>query len=175
MIVRQEVGPGWGQIQARAAKAALRRGLNRSTRTVRTRAGREVAQRMGLKVRDVRESTDVRLARGNQLETRIEARGRPLNLIRFGARQTKRGVRAKPWNQSRLFPGLWIGNDGRTVFVRSRKQGRAVRSAFGPGLGNEMTELVRSRRFRELYAERFLLEFREAYRFQLDRTRTPGG
>jgi hypothetical protein len=168
--IRRAVGPTWPEIQAKAIRNATRKALNRSAGTIRTRAGREVAKDMGLKVRDVRESTDVRRARRTELKTTITARGRPLNLIRFRAREAKgkvRGVRAKAWGVARFYPGMWIGNGGRTVFVRTNRGSRKVRGGFGPGVANTFLERVRSPEFRALYAERFRLELDRAYAFEL--------
>ncbi len=178
MRVRRAVGPSWPKIQARVAKKALLKGMNRSSATIRTRAGREVAKEMGVKVRDVREATDLKRARRSDLTATITARGRPFNLIRFRARQSKRGapgVRAKPWGQARFFPGMWIGNNGRTVFVRTKRQGRNVRSAYGPGVANTFTKKVRTRAFRKLFADRFKIEFGRAYEFELSKAEAKAG
>ena len=95
---------------------AAARAINRTASTVRTHTSREVADQGGFKPKGiVKKNTTLKRANPRNLEARLIARGRPSNLIRFAARQTKRGVSAQPWGRRRVFPGTFIANSGRTV------------------------------------------------------------
>lgn len=169
MTVQRKNGRGSINRQGRIAKRALARAVNRATTGARAEAAREVARETGLKVRDVRQASTLKRARAADIEARVEVRGKPLNLIRFRARQVKGGVRAKAYGRSRLYRGMWIGNNGRTVFVRTRRGGRKVRGAFGPGIAKTFLMRVRTRTFRKEYGERVNREFRTSYAYLLDR------
>jgi len=74
------------------APPAIMRALNRTARTARTQAVREVAKEIRLKQKDVRPMIPVIPATSKHLEAKLVARGRPISLMRLGARQTKLGV-----------------------------------------------------------------------------------
>lgn len=79
----------------------------------------------------------IKAASPRRLAALIKGSGRPLNLIRFNARQTKRGVSHRAYGRRQTAEGAFIGNSGRTVFVRKgRKRSAGVRPAWGPGLAN---------------------------------------
>lgn len=156
--------------QKAIARKAMARALTRGVRTMRTEASREVAKQAGIKVRDVKKATTVSRATTTNLQAELSARGRPLNLKNFNARAVgrgpSRGVSAKAWGRRRRYVGMWLGNDGRTAFIRSRRKGR-VRGAYGPGVAKSVLELVQSPRFRSRLSSRLTTEFRSSYDFQL--------
>lgn len=120
---------------------AAARAINRTAQTIMSQSIREIAKRMGVRQKDVRDVTRLNRATPSRLFAVITFRGRPLNLIRFKARQTKRGVSATPWGKRRVFPMTFIatvrGREG--VFVRQKVGGRRVgrlpiRGVTGPGV-----------------------------------------
>lgn len=178
--------PDWAKKHAAITRRALNRATNRTAASMRSKIAREVSKEMGLRAKDVRAATSLERGRVSRPGATIEARGRPLNLVRFRARQTKRGVRARPWGKPRVYSGTWIGNNGRTVFIRtSRKRARsraagvrgssitkhnqAIRPVWGPGVARSVAESTRTAQFRKAVKDRFDREFRESYAFQVER------
>lgn len=100
----------------------LTRALNKTIRPVQTAAVRGIAKDMRIKQKDVRKA--IRLQRANyaHLNAYIEASGKRLPLIAFGARQTRRGVSYKSWGGGRkTVPGAFIArmpSGHRGVFIR---------------------------------------------------------
>jgi hypothetical protein len=76
----------------RKAPQAIRRAINRTARSARTDAVRAVAREVKLPQKDVRPMLPVIPATVQFLEAKLVARGRPISLLRLGARQTKLGV-----------------------------------------------------------------------------------
>ncbi|MCK7495165.1 MAG: hypothetical protein MZW92_31785 [Comamonadaceae bacterium] len=77
------------------------------------------------------------------LQTKIAAIGRALNLIRFGARQTQRAaLPPRPGAGAGLYAGTFIANKGRTVFKRAKvgdkRAGRLlIAPVHGPSIPRE--------------------------------------
>lgn len=74
------------------AGKAITRSLNRTIAGVKTDATRAVVAELTLKPKDIRRDLSVRRARLTQLEAALDVRIRPTGLIKFRARQTRRGV-----------------------------------------------------------------------------------
>ena len=82
-------------LAALGAKAprAIMRAVNRTARSARTQAVRAVAKEVRLPQKDIRPMLPVISATVQQYATaKLIAQGRPLSLMRLGARQTKLGV-----------------------------------------------------------------------------------
>src|SRR5688500_17456374 len=95
------------QLGDRAGRA-IARALNRAATSARTTLSRDVAKDLGLKVGDVRDRITVTHARaGGQLEATLRASSRRLPLMRFGARQTRRGVTAKVRDGRKRYDGTF--------------------------------------------------------------------
>lgn len=128
---------------------AAARAVNRTAVTIRSESVRAIARRMGVTQKPVRDRSRIRRAapKPSQLHATVTFRGRSFNLIRFKARQTKRGVSAAPWGRRRIFPHTFIAtirtNPG--VFVRTKEGGRRVgrtpiRGVLGPGIARTASE-----------------------------------
>lgn len=138
--------------------AAMSAALNKTAAGVRTDAGGPLAKLTGLGVNTVKQAIKLRKASPGQLMAILEARERPLNMIRFmsagqkramASRSKKRGgkvlkiggARKAPWGKPREYkPGaaIFIGNSGRTVFVRESKRRGDIHGMWGPSLPREM-------------------------------------
>lgn len=81
------------QISAKTDKAKVR-ALNRTVDQLRTEAGREIRKTYNVTLRGIRQASKVRYARaGSKFPfTELTFRGRPINLVEFGARAVN------PWN-----------------------------------------------------------------------------
>jgi len=133
-------------LQADIASKATASALNKTVAQAKTAMGREITSEFNISAADVREKLRIKraTARGGlvNIEAVLEAatkngRGRGLNLIRFLERSTslaqarKRGkagtlnqlhVQIKRTGGRKALPGAFIGNKGRTVFVRVGKE-----------------------------------------------------
>lgn len=124
--------------------AAAAKAINRTATTVRKEAQQELAKATGMPARAVGSRIKiVRRANKENLAAVVDGKGRPFNLVRFKARQLKKGVSANPWGVRRLFRSTFMvpakaGSD--SMFVAQRVNGtRKIRSLFGPGIAKEMS------------------------------------
>lgn len=115
------------QVYQQAAVSAI----NKTAKQAKTAMSREIRREYNLPARKVNESLRVVRATYSQGVANIGAalespseRGRSLNLIHFGAKQTPQGlsVKIKRVGGRGLVQGAFIGNKGRTVFRRVGKQ-----------------------------------------------------
>jgi len=120
-----------------AVNKAATRALNRTGDHANTLTVRDLARVTGLKQKDVRAALSRLRANFSNLTYRLRAIGRALNLIRFGARQTKKGVSAAAWGVRKIYRGTFIANQGRTVFVREGQERLPIRPVHGPSLPRE--------------------------------------
>ncbi len=131
-------------------KAAVR-SLNRTNDSVESLARRMIAKDMGIPAKRVKAGMFKIRAIRNKLSAGTIARGRPINLIRFKARQTKKGVSASAWGTRKVYPGTFIANKGRTVFKRvegkhmpsrsgQTKHTQSIRGVWGPSIPKTMLE-----------------------------------
>ncbi|WP_208986312.1 hypothetical protein [Labrenzia sp. OB1] len=84
------------------------RALNRAGSQGRTKAGRALAKQTGLKLRTIRKAMVPLRASGVSLEYRIKARGGDIALKHFDARETGKGVSARPFGRRKIFTGTFI-------------------------------------------------------------------
>lgn len=123
------------------------RALNRSIMMIRTRTVRAVARQMGIKQKDVRDRVRITKASPAKQNATAEFRGAAFNIVRFKARQTKRGVSAAPWGQRRMYRGAFVAtiNGVRVVMIRRRRGTRRaprlpIRPVLGPGIAKTAAE-----------------------------------
>lgn len=118
-------------LASEVAAQATSRAVNRTMEQARTAMSREIRNEFVLPAAKV--NAALRIIRASvkggvfQIEAALESpsqRGRSLNLINFGARQTKQGVtfRVRKSGGRKLIRGAFIGNKGRTVFIREGKR-----------------------------------------------------
>lgn len=156
-------------IQRRVLPAATNRALNRTGDHANTITVRDLAQVTGLKQKDVRAvMTRTRSNFGN-LTYRLAAIGRALNLIRFGARQTKKGVSASAWGQRKIYRGTFIANQGRTVFVRESAKRLPIRPVHGPSLPREFARAEFMARLKAAVATKWRSEFAAQLNYYLNK------
>jgi hypothetical protein len=117
------------QLHSDLVKRALVRAFNRTIEQARTDMSREIRKEFNITAAKVNAALRIERAtfhdlRGPQATLLVPAqRGRSLNLINFGARQTRRGVsvQVKKGSGRKVIPGAFIANDGKTVFKRVGK------------------------------------------------------
>jgi len=167
------------------AQRATAQALNRTINNMRATAIKEGSRWLGVKQSAIerRYSFDIRSKHGAigikgararvRMEAVATARGRPFNLIRWGAVRVPGGVVANAWNNAKLYPGLGITRAPASfVFkVRDAKQGkkRIGRGAYGPGLTSAMTNTTVARSIERTGNEKFLQHFVSAANYHLER------
>jgi len=150
---------------------AATRSLNRTNDQVATIARRLIAKEMGIPVKAVRAGMFKFKATRQRLGAATVARGRPLNLARFKARQTKRGVSASAWGKRKVYKGAFIANQGRTVFKRTSKQRLPIRPVWGPSIPKTMLKAAIIKAMQQHARNQWQKNFARDMQFYLDRTR----
>lgn len=115
------------------------RAINKTAVSARAKVVRALAGLTGLRQKDIRDRMRIRKATYRRWWARIHISPRRIPLIRFGARQTRKGVTYRGEGRKRqLVPGAFIatmpgGELG--VFKRSTGQSLPIYERFGPSLG----------------------------------------
>lgn len=103
------------EIVPQAASAAL----NRVATSARKVAVDTIRRETNIKASAVRKYVTTSKSNKTTLTATIRASKYAPNLINFGAREVKKGVSANAWGKRKIYRGAFIGNKGRTVFVRT--------------------------------------------------------
>jgi hypothetical protein len=120
------------------APTAIYRALNRTIKTARTYAKREIARAIGLTQKQVSGNLKIKQAYVGNLAATLTARGGPITRLAFGARQTAHGVTFKTGagrvtlEHAFLLPKLPRGRPG--VFLRGGRERTPIHSQFGPSV-----------------------------------------
>lgn len=163
----RELSHAKAQVRQAAARA-----LNRTAEQVQSAAVKEIARETGLKQKDVRVAMSRRRAKASNLVAVVIATGRAVNLIRF-TKQTREqarragGVIANAWGKSRLYPGTFIANLGRTVFVRRGKERLPIRAVHGPSIPREMAREKVAKHLETVIKTRWPINFAADLKFYL--------
>ena len=120
------------------APSAIMRALNRTAASARTQAVRAVAKEIRLPQKEVRPSMPIIRATTKHLEAKLVARGRPISLMRLGARQTRLGVVYRGPAGLVLIPSAFIATMPRarrpSVWKRRGKPRLPITKQFGPSI-----------------------------------------
>lgn len=138
-----DVQKALASLQSDIATKATASALNKTIAIAKTAMSREIRAEFVLSASEVNQSLRISKARAYkgafQLSAELSSISRPgkrgLNLIHFNARETSRGVsfKVRKTGPRKTIPGAFIGNDGRTVFVRTG--GPKRRLTKGPNTG----------------------------------------
>jgi len=146
LTVSLETGALKRALKALGQKApqAIMRAINRTARSARTQAVRAVSKEIRLKQRDVRPMLPVIPATSRHLEAKLVARGRPISVMRLGARQTKAGVVYRGPGGMVLIRSAFIATMPRArrpaVFKRRGKPRLPIDKQFGPSVARLVLE-----------------------------------
>ena len=128
-------------VQKRIVPAATSSALNRTAKQARTQSARDLkgslGKSLGLSVSGFKRTIRHIPARVRRLFTVLEVSGRPLPLIRFGARKASKGVSAAPWGKRRIYNGTFIRkmpSGHRGVFKRTGKKRLPIKELWGPSI-----------------------------------------
>lgn len=89
------------------APHAIRRAINHTGDKVRTQVIRSLTAQTGLKRRVIIKALKVTRANYTSPVYMLRTRGGNISLKHFGARETRKGVSAAPWNRRQIFPGTF--------------------------------------------------------------------
>lgn len=137
-------------LQQDVAVKATASALNKTVAQAKTAMSREIRAEFVLPASQVNALLSVTRARATSgqynLQASLQAKRerRPgLNLIRFGAKPTPKGVsfKIKRNGPRKTWPGAFIANQGRTVFVRTGEAKRRMTKGFNAG---KMREPIRA-------------------------------
>ena len=171
-------------LQKRQVRRAAARALNRTGQQVRTRAVRDTAKTMGLTGKRVREAITLFKANPNALHAEVKAKGQPISLKEFKARQTRKGVTAKIMGERTLYRHRFmIQSLGGHVFEREgekrlAKKGRyagtnikrqPIRKLWGPSVPAVFLMDNINKALRDHAGERWRLNFDRELQFYLNR------
>lgn len=163
--------------QQREVPKAVNATVNKVAVTVRKEGNQVISKETGLKVAKLREGIKIIKSNPTTLTAIIKARGKPFNLISFGAKIKKAkkkpiGVTAKPWNKKRFFKGGFILNvTGNPVFKRVGAGKKAIKPMFGPGIVREFIRDKTTIIFNSIARSRFREVFPKELRHRLEKAR----
>ncbi|HWK09901.1 MAG TPA: phage tail protein [Vicinamibacterales bacterium] len=149
------------------AQTATMRALNRALTSGHAEVSRLVARDMGLKAGDAKAAIRSTPATTARLEVRLAASAKRIPLIKFGARQTQRGVSynlgagggGRKVMASAFITTVRAGNTGehQGVFMRKSKKRLPIDQKFGPSIGGVMAR----------YRQQGIAKMREAFEARL--------
>lgn len=176
--VRSDMRRVTAQFKAAAEAAtgtATLRALNRAATTVRANAAREISREYNIKVGAARRRFSIRRATRAQLIAEVIARARPLPLIEFSARQTRRGgvtVRIKRSGTKRFREAFiaTMASGHRGVFFRERRGGDRARrlpieEVFSLSIPQAFAARAISRAIERLSRETFIKNYEQQLRY----------
>jgi len=129
----------------------------------------------GLKAGVVAKKIKKDKARRGDEEYSIFIKSRYLNVIEFGARQTKRGVSAKVWGKRKIYRGAFIGsgrNSGKQlVFKQAEDNPKRAVVLHGASLPREFHRQDMEKIFKKKIKTRFPILFKRAVEFHMLKAR----
>ena len=162
---------GLWNVKTKYIQKALVTPLNKIGTEVFTQAKRELKDATGLKAGVVAKKIKKDKARRGDETYSIHIKSRYLNVIEFGARQTKRGVSAKVWDKRKVYRGAFIGsgrNSGKQLVFKKRKNApKRIEALHGASLPREFERQDMAKIFNKKIKTRFPILFKRALEFHL--------
>ena len=160
-----------GNVPRKYVQKAMVTALNKVGAEVVTQAKRELKDATGLKAGVVAKKIKKDKARRGDETYSIHIKSRYLNVIEFGARQTKRGVSAKVWGKRKIYRGAFIGsgrNSGKQlVFKQAKDNPKRAEALHGASLPREFHRQDMEKIFKKKIKTRFPILFKRAVEFQM--------
>ena len=144
--------------------------LNKVGAEVFTQAKKELAGATGLKQNIIAKKIKKDKARKGDETYSIHIKSRYLNAIEFGARQTKKGVSAKIWNNRKIYKGAFIGsgrNSGKQLVFKKSRRKKGIEAVHGASLPREFERQNMAKIFNKKIKTRFPILFKRALDFHL--------
>ena len=160
-----------GNVPRKYVQKAMVTALNKVGAEVVTQAKRELKDATGLKAGVVGKKIKKDKARKGDETYSIHIKSRYLNVIEFGARQTKKGVSAKVWGKRKVYRGAFIGsgrNSGKQLVFKKRKNApKRIEALHGASLPREFERQDMAKIFNKKIKTRFPILFKRALEFHL--------
>jgi len=131
------------EVQRKVIPQAASSALNRVATSARRVAIDTIRKETNIKAAAVRKYVTTKKASKSMLTAEIRASKYAPNLINFGARQTKKGVSANAWAKRKIYRGAFIGNKGRTVFIRDDYRAPAAKRRKRVGANRTLSQHTR--------------------------------
>ena len=164
-----------GNVPRKYIQKAMVTALNKVGAEVVTQAKRELKDATRLKAGVVGKKIKKDKARRGDEEYSIFIKSRYLNVIEFGARQTKRGVSPKVWGKRKIYRGAFIGggrNSGkRLVFKKLKDDPKRIEALHGASLPREFHRQDMEKIFKKKIKTRFPILFKRAVEVQMMKAR----
>ena len=162
---------GLWNVKTKYIQKAMVTALNKVGAEVVTQAKRELKDATGLKAGVVGKKIKKDKARNGDETYSIHIKSRYLNVIEFGARQTKKGVSAKVWGKRKVYRGAFIGsgrNSGKQLVFKKRKNApKRIEALHGASLPREFERQDMAKIFNKKIKTRFPILFKRAMDFHL--------
>jgi len=159
-----------GNVPRKYVQKAMATALNKVGAEVVTQAKRELKDATGLKAGVVGKKIKKDKARKGDETYSIGIKSRYLNAIEFGARQTKKGVSAKIWNNRKIYKGAIIGsgrNSGKQLVFKKSRRKKGIEAVHGASLPREFERQNMAKIFNKTINKRFPILFKRALDFHL--------
>jgi hypothetical protein len=131
------------EVQRAVIPQAASAALNRVATSARRVAVDTIRKETNIKAGAVRKYVTVSKSNKSTLTATIRASKYAPNLINFGARETKKGVSANAWSKRKIYRGAFIGNKGRTVFIRQDYKAPAGKRGRRAGANRTISQHTR--------------------------------
>ena len=160
-----------GNVPRKYVQKAMVTALNKVGAEVVTQAKKELAGATGLKQNVVAKKIKKDKARRGDETYSIHIKSRDLNVIEFGARQTKKGVSTKVWGKRKIYSGAFIGsgrNSGKQlVFKQAKDNPKRAEALHGASLPREFHRQDMEKIFNKKIKKWFPILFKRALDFYL--------
>lgn len=151
------------------------RALNKTGRDVARQAAKPLAAQIGIKQSALAKAIRIAGAKVRDLRVILTPIGiRAVNLIEYGARKAKTGVRATAWGTRKLYTGAFIikspTSRKRIVIARRRTpgpKGGKTKAIYGPSIPPEFARPQFNRTLKKLGRARFIFNFNREARSEL--------
>lgn len=130
----------WQELERRVSKAgvnapkALMRAINHTGAKAKTQMVRALAAQTGLPIKTTRKALKTKGANSAGGSFVIHSKGGNIRLKFFKARETRKGVKASPWNRARVYPGTFMKGGRFPRRVGLNMGGAVLRRAGGARL-----------------------------------------
>lgn len=139
--LRREFQATMDRVGSGLAQRAFRLALNKEGRKTFTQVKRALVKQTSIKYGTINQAMTFKASANNDLSIVIRGKGRHISTKEFGARQTKKGVRAKVWGKTQTYPGTFIVQIlGGHVFHRTSDERFPIKKHWGPSIPVEMVK-----------------------------------
>ena len=165
------------RMQKRDLPKVIVSALNKTVGNVKVAVAKDITASTGIAAAKVKPHLIVTKASITKHTASITSAKRTFNLIRFASPIAIRnyrkdgGLKAKAWDKkARVFPGTFVGNKGRTAFIRTG-EGRGIRPAHGPSIPRAMVSDKVAKHTRIVIAKRWDINFAHAFKRKFEKVR----